>query len=147
MVKPIVSWVVVADASLARILVNDGPGHGFTVQREFDNEVKKSGDILSDRPGSTNDRKGYAKHATQPPDQVREQKRRFARDIARALDDARKQNEFVRLYLVAPPQLLGELRSELTPELAKMVAGELNKDLTKVALHDLAGHLGPLLPL
>ncbi len=114
-------------------LVNDGPSHGLKAAREFAQEVKRSRDILSDRPGATNDRMGYAKHATQLSDQVREQKHRFARNIARALDDARKQNEFARLYLVAPPQLLGELRSELTPDLAKMVAGELNKDLTKVA--------------
>lgn len=145
--KPVISWVVVADASLARVFVNDGPNHGLTLEREFEQEVKKSRDILSDRPGATTDRMGYAKHATEPPDQVREQKRRFAREIARALDDARKQNAFERLYLVAPPQILGELRSELTPELSKMVAGELNKDLTKIPLHDLPGHLGPLLPV
>ena len=128
MIKPVVSWVVVADASRARVLVNDGPNHGLTVEREFEQE-------------------GYSKHATELPDQVREQKRRFAREIARALDDARKQNAFERLYLVAPPQVLGELRSELTPELSKMVAGELNKDLTKIPLRDLPGHLGPLLPV
>ncbi len=142
MIKPVVSWVVVADASRARVLVNDGPNHGLTVEREFEQEVKKSRDILSDP-----DRMGYSKHATELPDQVREQKRRFAREIARALDDARKQNAFERLYLVAPPQVLGELRSELTPELSKMVAGELNKDLTKIPLRDLPGHLGPLLPV
>lgn len=35
-----------------------------------------------------------------------------------------------RLYLVTPPQLLGDLRDAMTPELRKMVVGELNKDLT-----------------
>jgi protein required for attachment to host cells len=146
-IKPVVSWVVVADASQARVLVNDGPSHGLTVQREFQQEVKKSRDVLADRPGSTNDSMGVAKHATSPPDQVREQKRKFAREIANDLDAARKHNEFERLYLVAPPQILGELRAELTPELTKMVAGELNKDLTKVPLQDLPDHLGSLLPV
>ena len=78
---------------------------------------------------------------------MRVQKRRFAHQIARTLEDARKQNEFERLYLIAPPQMLGDLRAELSPELAKMVVGELNRDLTKIPLHDLAGHLGPLLPV
>ena len=147
MIKAVVSWVVVADASQARVLANDGPNHGLTMERQFAQEVKRSRDVLADRPGAVTDRMGYAKHATSPPDQVRVQKRRFAHQIARTLEDARKQNEFERLYLIAPPQMLRDLRAELSPELAKMVVGELNRDLTKIPLHDLAGHLGPLLPV
>lgn len=147
MVRPVVSWIVVADASQARVLANDGPNHGLTVERQLAQEVKRSRDVLADRPGAVTDRMGYAKHATSPPDQVRVQKRRFAREIAHTLEDARKRNEFERLYLIAPPQMLGDLRGELSPELAKMVAGALDRDLTKIPLHDLAGHLGALLPV
>ncbi len=54
----------------------------------------------------------------------------------RTLGGARRHNAFQRVYLVAPPQLL-----------RKMVAGELNKDLTKVPMRDLPQHLDNLLPV
>jgi protein required for attachment to host cells len=146
--RPVISWIVVADAAQARVLVNDGPSHGLTVERELTHETLPSREIDSDRPGRTNDSHGQFRHPLAPPtDPARDRKYRFAREIIRTLDDARKQNAFERVYLVAPPQLLGDLREAMTAELRKMVAGEMNKDLTKVPVRDLPSFLGKLLPV
>ena len=40
---------------------------------------------------------------------------------------------------------MGLLRDILPPNLANKVGGELTKDLTKVAIHDLPDHLEPVL--
>lgn len=78
-------------------------------------------------------------------DPSREHKHRLAREIIRFVEAARKRNAFGRLYLVAPPQALGDLRGELGASLGKMVGGELDKDLTHLAIHELDGSLRDLL--
>ena len=126
------------------MLVNDGPSHGLNLEREMSQKVLASREIDSDRPGSTRDSHGPFRHALDPStDPARNRKYRFAREIVRTLDDARRHNAFQRVYLVAPPQLLGDLRDAMTPELRKMVAGELNKDLAKVAVRDVPGSPWP----
>jgi protein required for attachment to host cells len=47
--------------------------------------------------------------------------------------------------LVAPPRILGELREHLSPRGRAAVAGEIVKDLTHLALPELAKQVGKVL--
>src|SRR3546814_4743408 len=75
-------------------------------------------------------------------DPHREEKRRLADLLAEHLNAAALEQSYDRLILVAPAKTLGDLRQALSKEAAARIDGELTKDLTKVADHDLPGHLG-----
>src|SRR3546814_20776992 len=75
-------------------------------------------------------------------DPHREGKRRLADLLAEHLNAAALEQSYDRLILVAPAKTLGDLRQALSKEAAARIDGELTKDLTKVADHDLPGHLG-----
>ena len=48
------------------------------------------------------------------------------------LEEARSQHRYDKLYLVAPPPFLDELRRQLGKEVEKLVCDELDKDLYRV---------------
>jgi protein required for attachment to host cells len=148
--KPTRSWIVIADGAQVRILENHGPGKGLTAlpQEERHQPLPPSRDINADRPGRSHDRMGPGRHAMEPPsDPHREEKRRFADELAGRLNAAALKQRYDRLILVAPPKTLGDLRQALGKEAAAKLDGELAKDLTKVADHDLPGHLGEVIAL
>jgi protein required for attachment to host cells len=74
-------------------------------------------------------------------DPHRHEKHQFARQLAAELDGYQQKGLFDRLVIVAAPQTLGDLRGELSPQLQALVLAEVPKDLTKIPLPDLAGHL------
>jgi protein required for attachment to host cells len=51
------------------------------------------------------------------------------------------------LVLVAPPQAVGDLRSRFSEDLKRMVTAELNKDLTKIPIHELPDFLGEVMAI
>jgi protein required for attachment to host cells len=141
-------WIVVADASTARIFVLAGPRQRISLEpvRELSADIRPSREIASDRPGRTFDRGGQGRHAEEPPtDPKRHAKASFAREIAQTLDDERRKNSFAGLTVVAPPQFLGDLRGVMSGELRALVETEINKDLTKLSVHELTPQLQDLL--
>lgn len=148
MPKPVVTWVLIADGSRARLFANGGVGKGLepALDQEFIGTNISSGDIASDRPGRTFDSGGEGRHAMEPPtDPKRHAKYAFAHEIAGILESARKSHRFERLVVVAPPKALGDLRSEFSVELQRMVTAEMNKDLTQVPTRELPDHLGKVM--
>ena len=148
--KPTKSWIVIADGARARILENTGPGQGLTPlpAEEMHHSHKPSRDINADRPGRSHDRMGPQRHSMEPPtDAHREEKRRFAEELAELLNTAARLNSYDRLVLVAPAKTLGDLRQALGKEAAARVDGELAKDLTPVPDYELASHLGAVISL
>ncbi len=142
--KKITTWILIADGARARILCNDGPGRGIAreVVREFQGSTAPSRDIAADRPGRAFDSAGIGRHAMQPSSDPHENEEAgFLREIVAYLDKANHAKSFDRLILVAPPKALGTLRAALPAQVAAKVTGEINKDLTQVPVHDMAGHL------
>lgn len=141
-------WIVVADATAARIFVLAGPRQRISLEavRELAADIKPSREIGSDKPGRTHDRAGHGRHAEEPPtDPKRHAKASFAREVAQTLDDERRKNSFDKLTVVAPPQFLGDLRGVMSGELRAMIDTEINKDLTKLPIHELTPQLQDLL--
>lgn len=146
--KPIRSWIVIADGAQARILENTGPGKGLTAlpRKEWHQTLQPSRAIGSDRPGRTHDRLGPGRHAKEPPtDPHRNEKWNFARSLADHLNGAALTNSYDRLVLVAPPKTLGDLRQALGKEASERITAELAKDLTSLPDHELPNHLGEVL--
>lgn len=148
--KKRITWILVADGARARIFANSGPGKGLqpAVDQEFAAELHPSREIVSDRPGHVRESVGAARHAIEPRvDWHRFEKEKFAKSMAKLLDEAAERGAYSRLVLVAPPRTLGDLRGALNPRTKSLVAGEIDKDLTHITPHELPDHLYKVLPI
>lgn len=148
--KPVRTWILVADGARALIAANTGPGKGIErpLEAEFSNDPKANRDIQADRPGRSFDSGGEGRHAMAPrTDPHEHQKEEFVHTVADHINKAANKGKFDRIVLVAPPKVLGELRSFLDPKVMDAVKGELPKDLTKVPLDELSTHLGDVMAI
>jgi protein required for attachment to host cells len=148
--KPIRTWILVADGARARIFVNNGPGKGIEEMAgsAFENELPPSRDIGSDRPGRTFNSTGSVRHAIEPGiDPHRERKREFLGHVARYLDKARQRGDFDRLVIVAPPPALGDLRGEMAAKLRELVTGEIAHDLVEHPKSAVSKHVEKVLAI
>lgn len=131
-------WVVVANSSYAEIFATEHNGRDFhkVQQIDFPEGRKKSGSMLSDRPGrgfegaKNSPGAKFGRHAySSEVDIHMHEQQVFAHKIADVLRKGRADNAFERLALIAPPQFLGELRIALTDAVRKVLFKEINKDI------------------
>ena len=144
--KPVITWILIADGARARILENAGPGQGLGEVTEFSQPPLRARDIMADRPGRSFDTTGKGRSAMEPPtDPVEKREADFARSLADALEQKRRAGAFDRLILIAAPTALGDLRKALPEQLKRLVYAELAKDLTKVPNDEMPKHLEDVL--
>ena len=99
-------------------------------------------DFASDRPGRSYESVGSARHAIARENDPRQREAiRFAREIARTLEEARRNSEFEQLIVVAGPSFLGLMRAELSPPTKACVVHEVHKDLVHSPVEVLREHL------
>lgn len=137
--KPIITWVLIADGARARVLEASGPGRGLEeTGAEMEGTTKPARDLVTSRPGRTFDIGGPGRHAMESPtDPKVHAEAEFLRGVIARLDDEAKTDAFDRLILVAPPKALATLRQNLPKRLSDRVTGELAKDLTNIPDPDL----------
>jgi protein required for attachment to host cells len=144
------TWVLIADARRARVFETRGKGTGLTAVQgmALDADLLPSHELGTDRPGRTFESVGSARHALEnPSDLHREQKRKFAQLIARAVHERHAAKSFDRLVVAAPAVTMGDLRSALSDEVRAVTAAELVADLTKTPVAELPAHLAPIVEL
>ena len=141
--KKVKLWYVIADGGRARFVARDDKGAFRTVLSFVAAELHaRSHDLGRDRPARVQESANPARHAIEPRRDLHEAaKEDFVKLVAEQLDDEHGRGQFDKLVLVAPPGVLTELRNALSKPMAKLVASDLQKDLTKVPDHDLTGHL------
>jgi len=126
------TWIIVANACRAGAFTVQ-PDCSVTERLAFHNPAgrSKAQDLVSDRPGRLVKGRGREiLSAYDPRTSPREiQLNDFARTIADQLDAALSRNEFEHLGVIAPPEFLGILRSELTERVSRCVGVEIAKDL------------------
>ena len=138
------TWILVADGARARIAVSGGLGRplrpAFT--HEFAASRAPSRRRISDRPGRYEGGGVNGRHGFEPRTDAHDrEKHLLARDLAAVLSRAAARRAFDRLILVAPPTMLGRLRSALTPLVRDRVAAEITKDLTHMPMDRLGRRL------
>jgi protein required for attachment to host cells len=142
--KPIRTWVLIADGARARILENDGPGHGLIAKPGlvFHGDHGATHDLVSDRQGRSFSSQGPGRSAIEShSDPHRELKKAFVHQLAEVLADGIEQSSYDRLILVASPVTLGDLRTALPDKVRAVVTGEIAQDLTKTPNAEVAKHL------
>ena len=141
-------WVLVADGSRARYFRTDRAAPLEELEDSVNPAAREPERALqSDRKGTT--ARGMAGRpqfsAEGENDPKAENERRFARSLAEHLRKARLGGEYERLFIVAPPNFLGELRQALDAGTRDVVVGEMDKDLSRLKPGDIRKHLPELI--
>ena len=146
--KPVETWILIADGARARVLANRGTGKGLAEVEGMSvaAEHLANRQIMADRQGRTLNSATHMRHAlAYPTDPKRHREQGFAASLAKRLEQA--VNRFDRLILVAAPATLGDLRQVLPARVRSKVVGELAKDLTHIEDEKIAPHVSHLIAL
>ncbi len=134
-----ITWIMVANASQARLFANSGPNKGLQLVKELlhPESREKAADLVSDRVGNYQGSGSYA----QPTDPKHHEAERFAQEVSRELEEGSVNNAYERLILVASTHFLGMLNSRLSTQVNHKITERINKDYTHLQPKELAGHL------
>ena len=141
--KPILTlgtWVLVADGRKALILRNAGNAtrHDVTLVEAIEAPANpRTADSGTDRPGRTVDRSG-GHHSVEQTDWHARAEDAHARVVAAAIDARAQAGEIEKLIVVAPPKTLAVLRASFTDGVKAKIVAEIDKDLTKHPIPDIA---------
>jgi protein required for attachment to host cells len=137
-----ITWILVANASLAKLYANIGPNKGLRLVKELMHPAsrQRNAELVTDRAGSmaSGSSKGVRQQQTLPKEH---QAKLFAQEIARELYQGRASNSYRRAILVAPPGFMGMLNTTLDGPTSHMVSDRLEKDYTKTPEPQLMEHL------
>ncbi|EPX81431.1 hypothetical protein Salmuc_05097 [Salipiger mucosus DSM 16094] len=126
------TWVLIADGEKALFLRNDldETNPDLNVVRIEEQENPSDYDQSANRPGRMRDTGIGQASAMDDTDWHELAKERFADEMAEILYKLAHKNAFKRIVLVAPPKVLGEMRSKLHKEVSSRVVAEVDKTLT-----------------
>lgn len=139
------SWILVADASRARIFSTGKKGQPWKLVEDFEHPESrmKNRELDPMEQGRTQLSFGAGHRPRMeprtPPQQV--EKEHFAQQLANALSKAVVEGACSSLVLVAPPAFLGDLRTMLSDHAAKCVSATVAKDYTGSDARELASRL------
>ena len=147
--KPIRTYILIADGARARLLLAEGRGKPLTEVPGSDirTELKPDHELSPDRPGRVHESANVSRHAIEREDLHRKEKERFAQSLADGLDQRLANREYDRLVIAAAPETLGVIRSALSDRVRAVILAEVAKDLTKIPNPQIRVHLGEDLPI
>jgi protein required for attachment to host cells len=137
------TWILIADGEHARVVVPASQRQFRTIS-SLDSATahRRSSDLGTGEPGRSYESANPARHAIEPKtDPHRAAKQDFVRYLADQVNAAAAGGQYDRLVLVAPTHALRDLRDALSRKARARLAGELAKDIVKVADADLEQHL------
>ena len=125
-----------------RLLSNKGGGTDFVeIAHREANDFSDVNYDFSNSGGGRQTAPSGTQFSTDGRDTQHEQERsRFAAHVVAGLTEEWASGSYDRIMISAGPKMLGVLRKAMPKQLADNIARELNKDLIKVAVHDLPEH-------
>ena len=141
--RPALIWILVADGQKARFLASEKRNEDLVAAMP-DMAVPNppSREQGTERPGRVHESVGARRSAYEPPtDPHRQGKRDFARSVADTLLEKTRAGAFDKLIVVAPPEMLGDLRSFMAPETRDRLIGERAKDYTELTPREIREQL------
>lgn len=124
--------ILVADESEAAFFDAEGINVPLQWVSKLHDEKARLQDrhLENDRPGRAFNRMAPGRHAMDGERSTqRYHQERFARRIAQEIENARHQQEFGRLVIIAGPRMLGLIRDALPDASRSFIAAEVPKDL------------------
>lgn len=123
-------WLMLADAAHAKIFAFHGHFSDLTLldDGQFEHINVRSQDLVTNKRGRVSNGTGDAKSAIErQTDPHEHEKEVFAKSLMQHLHQ--HLDEFSSLVIVAPPKMLGYLRSNISKGLNKKIVAEVPKDL------------------
>ena len=139
-----ITWILVANASLAKLYANLGPNKGLTLVKEMihPESRQKNSELVTDRAGSMASA-GNGLGSKQPQTQPKTHEAKvFAQELAHELYRGRAKNAFGRAIVFAPPAFMGMLNAVMDTPTAQLITDRFEKDYTKTSEPKLKEHLG-----
>lgn len=137
-------WAVAINATRARVL-RDLMERGTVRPAELvmRAEHRHLRDIMADKPGRsfTSTHQGRRSAIEYGSDPLKEDQRDFVRQVTALLETHRLAGDFDKLVIAAEPSVLGLLRGEMPPRLARTVVAEFAKNLLHLSAQDLVDAL------
>ncbi len=141
--KPVVTWVLIADGARALVFRHDGPDNGLAIvpDMQFSEEPLMARDIMADKQGRSFASAGHGRSAMEiPTDPVDKREADFVRKVIEKLAKKHQDGAFRKLVIAAAPQALGDIRKIMPQQLREAVVHEMPKDLTRIPTADLPRH-------
>jgi protein required for attachment to host cells len=137
-------WILVGDAGGAKVYETDALMEELQLVDDigFAHDHVRDSATHSNRalPGAGSG----AAASGHDPHKLAEEK--FARAVAKSINDANSRHRFDRLVVVAPPRFLGEFRAELSHNTAGRVVASFHHDWTRLSLRDLSAQIRKNMP-
>lgn len=136
------TWIIAADPNLGRVIEIDEDTPAEI--RSFARDTTLPNPPKSPEPRKTLetlDGERQALKIERPPDET--QRVALTREIGDYVEQARRMNRFEKLVLVADPNMLVNLRRELSKESMKLVASEVSRDVTHRNINEIRDYLAP----
>lgn len=132
-------WILVANASRARLFATDNPAGPWDLREEsFHEESRALARELLNQPDNPNAGSLHRPLPENEPDGRRElEHERFARQLASRLERGVDDHAFERLVVAAPPEFLGRLRRHLPARVHQRLVLDLSADFSRVPVHEL----------
>ncbi|MBF6056950.1 MULTISPECIES: host attachment protein [Thiomicrorhabdus] len=138
------AWILVADSSHARIFsAENSAADLIEIETLMHSQARMHEQKLdSDLPGKGRGSYGGGGHAYDDEISPKEQEEiNFAKAVSSYLCDKLNQNLFDRLFIIAAPAFLGDLRHAFSNQVAKHVTFTLDKNVTDLAPKRIRGYL------
>lgn len=134
-----ITWIMVANASNARLFTNSGPNKGLELVKELihPESRERAAELVSDRIGNYAGSGSYS----QPTSPKEHEAERFALEIAHELEQGRVNNAYEKLIVVTSSHFMGLLNGRITAQVKNKISESINKDYTHLPVKELAGHL------
>ena len=135
-----IHWYLVASRIEARIFAQEGVNCKLELIERLKNPEGrlKNQDLVSDRPGQADPTRNSYQPPTLPTEQILIS---FSRSISDYLEQARQNNAFKTITLVAPPNVLGAIKQELSNPISTLVRATLSSDLANVKSREMSSRL------
>ncbi len=136
--------ILVADGSKYVLLRNAGDLRNIVLAYEGGGEKQNPPTRAqgSDKPGRAFAGVGTARSAMENADWHQIEENRFAGVIADMLATLARAGDFDELIVVAPPKCLASLRKAFEASVSSRIVAEIDKDLTKHPVAEIAAILG-----
>jgi len=134
-----ITWIMVANASHAKLFTNKGPNKGLELIKELEHPEsrEKAAELVSDRIGNYAGSGSYA----QPTAPKEHEAERFAQEIAHELEQGRVSNAYEKLVVVTSSHFMGLLNGRISQQVKSKITSSINKDYTSLPVKELSGHL------
>ncbi|ATB35756.1 hypothetical protein CYFUS_001170 [Cystobacter fuscus] len=132
-------WILVANASRARLFSTDERAEKWDLREEFFHEEsrQRSSELLEqpDNPNAGHLSKPQSENQPDARQQLEHQ--RFARQLSERLERGINDRAFDRVVIAAPPEFLGMLRKAISPRVQQRLMLDMRADYTHVPVKDL----------